>query len=70
MAINLKVIEVIFKWRKNEQNVLRNGEIDVELIPSKGDVLHFDNNRYKVLQRDFVSWKPQNVTLFVEKLYD
>lgn len=70
MAINLKVIEVIFKWRKNEQNVLRNGEIDVELIPSKGDVLHFDDNMYKVLQRDFVSWKPQSVTLFVEKLYN
>ena len=32
------------------------------------DIIHLDNNRYRVLQRDFVSWNPQSVKLFVSKL--
>ena len=67
--MNIRIIEVEYHfWKSTTQTILRDGEIDLQLIPVKDDIIHLDNNRYKVLQRDFVSWNPQSVKLFVSKL--
>lgn len=67
--MNVKIIEVEHHfWKSTTQTVLRDGKIDLQLIPAKDDVIHLDGNRYRVLQRDFVSWNPQNIKLFVSKL--
>ena len=67
--MKVKIIEVEYRlFRSNKQMLLRNGEIDIHLIPTKGDVLHLDGKRYRVEQRDFVSWNPQSVTLFVVEI--
>lgn len=69
VIMNVKIIEVEHHfWKSTTQTVLRYGKIDLQLIPVKDDVIHLDGNRYRVLQRDFVSWNPQSITLFVSKL--
>ena len=67
--MRVKVIEVRYRLFKSpEQTILRDGEIDIQLIPAKGDIIHLDNKRYRVEQRDFVSWNPQSVKLFVTEI--
>lgn len=67
--MRVKVIEVRYRLFKSpEQTILRDGEIDIQLIPAKGDIIHLDNKRYRVEQRDFVSWNPQSVKLFVVEI--
>lgn len=67
--MRVKVIEVRYRLFKSpEQTILRDGEIDIQLIPAKGDVIHLDNKRYRVEQRDFVSWNPQSIKLFVTEI--
>lgn len=66
--MRVKIIEIIVGWWKNEQRILRYGEIDIHLISQKDDIIHLDGERYRVLQRDFVSWNPQEIKLFVSKL--
>ena len=66
--MRVKIIEIIVGWWKNEQRLLKDGEIDIHLIPQKDDIIYLDGERYRVLQRDFVSWNPQEIKLFVSKL--
>lgn len=66
--MRVKIIEVEYRLFGNKQTILRDGEIDIQLIPAKGDVIHLDNKRYRVEQRDFVSWNPQSVKLFVTEI--
>ena len=67
--MRVKIIEVEYRlFKSNKQTILRDGEIDIQLIPAKGDIIHLDNKRYRVEQRDFVSWNPQVVKLFVTEI--
>ena len=66
--MRVKIIEVEYRLFGNKQTILRDGEIDIQLIPAKGDVIHLDNKRYRVEQRDFVSWNLQSVKLFVTEI--
>ena len=67
--MKLKVIEVKYRFFKSSiQEIIRDGEIDTQFIPSKGDIIHLDGNRYRVIQRDFESFKPQSIKLFVNKI--
>lgn len=67
--MRLKIIAVKYHlFKPNTQEILRDGEIEISLVPVAGDILHLDGKRYKVLQRDFVSWIPQSVKLFVNEL--
>lgn len=67
--MRLKIIAVKYHlFKPSTQEILKDGEIEISLVPVKGDVLHLDDKRYRVLQRDFVGWLPQRVTLFVEEL--
>ena len=67
--MRVKIIEVEYRlFKPNKQTILRDGEIDIQLIPVKGDVIHLDNKRYRVEQRDFVNWNPQSVKLFVTEI--
>lgn len=67
--MRLKIIAISFHlFRPDSQEILRDGEIEISLVPVAGDILHLDGKRYRVLQRDFVSWIPQSVKLFVKEL--
>ena len=67
--MRLKIIVVSFHvFGPDTQELLKDGEIDINIVPVAGDVLHIDGKRYKVLQRDFVSWSPQSVKLFVKEI--
>jgi hypothetical protein len=67
--MKLKIIEVEYRvFKSNQQTILRDGEIDIQVIPVKGDIIHLDNKRYRVEQRDFVNWNPQSVRLFVTEI--
>lgn len=67
--MTVKIIKVEYRlFKLNEQTILRDGEIDIQLIPAKGDVIHLDDKRYLVEQRDFVSWNPQSIKLFVTEI--
>lgn len=67
--MRVKIIEVEYRlFKSNKQTILRDGEIDIQLIPAKGDIIHLDDKRYRVEQRDFVSWNPQSIKLFVTEI--
>lgn len=70
--MNVRVIEIKYKfWGKPDQTILKDGDIDLTIIPTKDDILFIDDVRYKVLQRDIIMRKNlenQRITLFVEKL--
>lgn len=65
--MKVKVIKVNIKlFGPDEQELIRDGEVDLKLIPVKGDVLWIDDVKYTVLQRDIIfSGSEQNVRLFV-----
>ena len=71
--MNVKVIEVIPRFfKKSEQVVLREGDIELPVYPVKDDKIFIDEVGYRVLQRDIHIVKDvskQRITLFVEKLY-
>lgn len=71
--MNVKVIEVIPRFFKaSKQVILKDGDIDLTVIPVKDDIVIIEDVRYKVLQRDIIMRKTlenQRITLFVEKLY-
>ena len=71
--MNVKVIEVIPRFFKtSKQIVLKDGDIDLTVIPIKDDIVIIEDVRYRVLQRDIIMRKNlenQRITLFVEKLY-
>lgn len=71
--MHVRVIEVIPRFfKKSKQVVLKDGDIDLIVIPSKGDVVFIDDVRYEVWQRDIIMRKNlenQRITLFVKKLY-
>lgn len=71
--MNVKVIEVIPRFfKKSEQVVLREGDIELPVYPAKDDKIFIDEVGYRVLQRDIHMVKDvskQRITLFVEKLY-
>lgn len=68
--MRVKVIEVRYRLFKSpEQTILRDREIDIQLIPAKGDIIHLDNKRYRVEQRIVDNyWNPQSVKLFVVEI--
>ena len=70
--MKVKVIKLTFKfWGGTEQEILKEGDIDLIVVPVKGDKIFIDDMGYKVLQRDIHIKKniyEQRITLFVEKL--
>ena len=70
--MKVKVIKLTFKfWGGTEQEILKEGDIDLIVVPIKGDKIFIDDMGYKVLQRDIHIKKniyEQRITLFVEKL--
>lgn len=70
--MKVKIIKVTFKfWGGTEQEILKEGDIDLVVVPVKGDKIFIDDIGYKVLQRDIHIKKniyEQRITLFVEKL--
>ena len=70
--MKVKVIKVTFKfWGGMELEILKEGDIDLVVVPVKGDKIFIDDIGYKVLQRDIHINKniyEQRITLFVEKL--
>jgi hypothetical protein len=71
--MNIRVIEVIPRFfKKSKQVILKDGDIDLTVIPIKDDIIIVEDVRYRVLQRDIIMRKNlenQRITLFVEKLY-
>ena len=71
--MNVRVIEIIPRFfKKSKQVILKDGDIDLIVIPIKDDIIIIEDVRYKVLQRDIIMRKNlenQRITLFVEKLY-
>ena len=69
--MKVKVIKVIFKfWGGTEQEILKEGDIDLVVVPVKGDKIFIDDIGYKVLQRDIHIKKniyEQRITLFVKE---
>ena len=66
------VNDVALVGRNTEDVILKDGEIDLAVIPIKDDIIIIEDVRYKVLQRDIIMRKNlenQRITLFVEKLY-
>ena len=69
--MKVKVIKTTFRfWKEPKQELLKDGDINLEVMPVKDDVVIIDDIRYKVIQRDIrMAKNNQQVTLFVEKLY-
>ncbi len=67
--MKVKIIKVNFKFfGRDTQELIRDGEVDLKLIPIKGDVLFIDDVKYIVLQRDIIfSGSEQDVRLFVRE---
>lgn len=70
--MHVRVIEIIPRFfKKSKQVILKDGNVDLIVIPSKDDIVFIDDVGYKVLQRDIIMRKNlelQRITLFVEKL--
>lgn len=71
--MNIRVIEVIPRFfKKSKQVILKDGDIDLTVIPTKNDIIIIEDVQYRVIQRDIIMRKNlenQRITLFVEKLY-
>lgn len=69
--MKVRIIKTTFRfWKEPKQELLKDDDINLEVMPVKGDVVIIDDIRYKVIQRDIRMAKiNQQVTLFVEKLY-
>lgn len=67
--MKVKIIKVNFKFFGcDTQELIRDGEVNLKLIPIKGDVLFIDDVKYIVLQRDIIfSGSEQDVRLFVRE---
>jgi hypothetical protein len=69
--MKVRVVKVTFRfWKTPKQELLKDDDINLEVMPVKGDIVIIDDIRYDVIQRDIrMSKDNQQVTLFVEKLY-
>lgn len=69
--MKVRVVKVTYRfWKEPKQELLKDDDINLEVMPVKGDVVIIDDIRYNVIQRDIRMAKAnQQVTLFVEKLY-
>jgi hypothetical protein len=69
--MKVRVIKVTYRfWKEPKQELLKDDDINLKVMPVKGDVVIIDDIRYNVIQRDIRMAKAnQQVTLFVEKLY-
>lgn len=69
--MKVRIIKVTFRfWKTPKQELLKDDDINLEVMPVKGDIVIIDDVRYHVVQRDIKMVKNnQQVTLFVEKLY-
>lgn len=69
--MKVKIIKTTFRfWKEPKQELLKDGDINLEVMPVKDDIVIIDDIRYKVIQRDIrMAKNNQQVTLFVEKLY-
>ena len=69
----IKIIEITVRlFRASKQTILKAGNVDMQVIPTKGDKIFIDDTSYRVLQRDihFVDdFNKQHITLFVGKMY-
>lgn len=67
----IKVIEVTPRFfRASKQTILKTGNVEVKVIPTKGDKIFIEDTAYNVLQRDIHfadDFNKQHITLFVEK---
>ncbi len=68
----IKIIEITVRlFRATKQTILKAGNVEIKVIPTKGDKIFIDYTPYRVLQRDihFVEdFSKQHITLFVEKM--
>jgi hypothetical protein len=68
----IKIIEVTVRFfRASKQTILKAGNVEMKVIPTKGDKIFIEDTAYNVLQRDihFVDdFNMQHITLFVEKM--
>lgn len=69
--MKVKIVKTTFRiWSKPKLELLKDDDINLEVMPVKGDVVIIDDIRYNVIQRDIrIAKNNQQVTLFVEKLY-
>ena len=69
--MKVKIIKVTFKfWGGTEQEILKEGDIDLVVVPIKGDKVFIDDIDYIVHQRDIHIKKDineQRITLFVKE---
>ena len=68
--MRVKVIEAIYHLFKNELNLLKDDDIDMQTYPVVGDIVTIDDIKYRVLQRnlDFrKNWNNQSITYHVTK---
>lgn len=69
--MRVKIIEVVYHFFKNEQNILKDGDIDMQIYPVVGDIVTIDDIRYRVLQRNLYmrrDWDNQSITYHVTKI--
>lgn len=68
----IKIIKVTPKFfGTSQQTIFSACNVDMQVIPTKGDKIFIEDKDYKVLQRDihFVDdFSKQYITLFVEKM--
>lgn len=69
--MKVRIIKVTYRfWKEPKQELLKDDDINLEVMPVKGDIVIIDDIRYHVVQRDIkIAKNNQQVTLFVEKLY-
>ena len=68
--MRVKVIEVIYHLFKNELNLLKDDDIDMQVYPVVGDIVTIDDIKYRVIQRNIDFRKNrnnQNITYHVTK---
>ena len=68
----IKIIKVTPKiFRTSQQVIFSACNVDMQVIPTKGDKIFIENKEYKVLQRDIYyidDFTRQHITLFVEEM--
>lgn len=69
--MRVKIIEVVYHFFKNELNILKDDDIDMQIYPVVGDIVTIDGIKYRVLQRNLYmrkNWDNQSITYHVTKI--
>lgn len=65
--MKLYVTEVIIGWfKKSYSELIIIDQWDNCVIPEAGDIMHINDKRYSVLQRDFFS--PSDIKIYVKEI--